>query len=133
MSASLPTGQFSRFLLAGGVAALANYGSRFFFSVYCSYPAAIVLAYCIGMLTAFLLMRGYVFDARERNLAPQVAKFALVNALAVIQTLGISMLLVHWVLPTLGIAWQVEAIAHAVGVATPVLTSFILHKRSTFA
>ena len=125
--------QFARFVLAGGLAALVNFTSRFAFSLAFDYAVAIVLAYGAGMLTAFLLMRRYVFHAQGRDLAAQVAKFVLVNGLAVLQTLVVSLALARWLLPALGIAWQVEALAHAVGVAVPVFSSFILHKRATFA
>lgn len=120
------------FVLAGGIAAAANYGSRFVFSLWFSYPVAIVFAYGVGMITAFLLMRRFVFNAHGRDLLPQVVKFVLVNLLAVVQTLVVSLLLSHWLLPLLGWTWQVEAVAHAVGVAVPVFTSYVLHKRATF-
>lgn len=132
MSAQPQARQFALFVVAGGIAAAANYGSRFIFSVWFSYPVAIVLAYGVGMTTAFVLMRRYVFDAHGRDLIPQVVKFALVNAVAVVQTLIVSLVLARWLLPALGITWQIEAIAHAVGVAVPVFTSYVLHKRATF-
>jgi putative flippase GtrA len=125
--------QFPRFLAAGGLAAGANYGSRFVFSAWFGFATAIVLAYGVGMLTAFVLMRRYVFDAHGRALLPQAVKFALVNALAVLQTLAVSLLLARWALPALGLSWQVEALAHAAGVVAPVFTSFVLHRRATFA
>lgn len=124
--------QVGRFLLAGGVAAAANYGSRFGFSLWFSYPAAIVLAYLVGMLVAFLLMRQYVFDGAGKPLGPQVLRFGLVNLLAVAQTLLVSLLLARWLLPALGVVQHAEAIAHAVGVAVPVVTSYLLHQRATF-
>lgn len=133
MSATVAERRFLRFLLAGGLAAGANYGSRFAFSAWVSFPVAIVLAYCVGMLTAFLLMRRYVFDAHGRDLAPQAAKFVLVNVLAVLQTLAVSLLLARWVLPLLGMDRYAEALAHAAGVAVPVFTSYVLHKHATFS
>jgi putative flippase GtrA len=125
--------RFLRFLAAGGVAAGANFGSRFAFSLWLAYPLAIVLAYCVGMVTAFVLMRRYVFDARGRDLRPQAVKFVLVNLLAVAQTLVVSLALARWLLPALGWHWQLEAVAHAAGVAVPVVTSYLLHQRATFA
>ena len=128
-----PARQFTRFLVAGGLAAVANYGSRFAFSFWFSYAVAIVLAYGVGMVTAFLLMRRYVFQAQRRNLSRQLIRFGLVNSLAIAQTLAVSLLLVRWVLPWIGITWQVDALAHAAGVAVPILSSFVLHKRATFS
>lgn len=120
------------FVAAGGLAALANYGSRFGFSLWFSYPVAIVCAYLVGMVVAFVLMRTYVFDGSGKALAPQVMKFVLVNLVAVLLTLGVSLVLARWLLPALGVRQHVEAIAHAFGVAFPVLTSYIGHKRATF-
>lgn len=126
------TPQFLRFLVAGGIAAAANYGSRFVFSQWLGYGVAIVLAYLVGMGVAFVLMRQHVFDAREGALGPQVAKFAAVNALAALQTLLISLLLARWLLPRLGIVEHAEAIAHLVGVLVPVVTSYLGHRMLTF-
>ncbi|MEC5385598.1 GtrA family protein [Uliginosibacterium sp. H3] len=129
---SVLTSQFVRFLFAGGVAAAANYGSRFAFSLWCSYEVAIVLAYLVGMTVAFLLMRAYVFDARTGKLAPQVLKFIAVNILAVLQTLLISIVLARWGLPALGVTQHVEALAHLIGVLVPVVTSYAGHRLATF-
>jgi DNA-binding transcriptional MocR family regulator len=51
---------------------------------------------------------------------------------AVAQTLAISLALAWWLLPALGVERHVEAIAHAVGVAVPVVTSYLGHRRFTF-
>lgn len=124
--------QFVRFLVAGGMAATANYGSRFLFSQWVGYGAAIVLAYLVGMTVAFVLMRQHVFLASSGALAPQVFKFAAVNVLAVLQTLLISLLLAHWVLPAMGVVTLTEAIAHLVGVLVPVVSSYFCHRLLTF-
>lgn len=126
------TAQFLRFLLAGGLAAAANYGSRFVFSWWLPYPLAITFAFLVGMTVAFVLMRQYVFAAHGQRLAPQVLKFALVNAFALLQTLAVSLLLARWLLPAAGVQQHVEAIAHLVGVIVPVFTSFFGHREATF-
>jgi putative flippase GtrA len=124
--------RFGLFLIAGTIAAAANYGSRFGFSVWFSYPVAIMLAYGVGMIVAFLLMRRYVFDGLGKAVGPQLLRFAAVNALAVLQTLIVSLLLARWLLPWLGLTTHAEAIAHAVGVAVPVVTSYVGHRVATF-
>lgn len=126
------TPQFLRFLIAGGVAAAANVGARVLFSVFFEYGVAVFLAYLIGMLVAFLLMRGHVFDAGSGPLALQVAKFAAVNVFAVLQTLFISLLLARLVLPAVGIVTYAEALAHVVGVLVPAVTSYFGHRFLTF-
>lgn len=126
------TRRFGLFLVAGGIAALANYGSRFGFSVWFSYPVAIVLAYLVGMAVAFALMRQYVFAGRGKAIGPQALRFVGVNVLAVLQTLIVSLLLARWLLPATGIVEHAEAIAHAFGVAVPVVTSYFGHRLATF-
>ena len=125
-------GRFARFLLAGGLAALANYCSRFLFSIWFAYEVAICLAFVVGLTTGFLLMRRFVFGAHGKPLTPQIVKYVAVNGLALLQTLVISLLLAWWLLPSIGIDRQAEAIAHAVGVAVPVVTSYFGHKLATF-
>jgi putative flippase GtrA len=124
--------QFLRFLVAGGIAAVANFGSRFVLSMFFSFGIAVFFAYLVGMLVAFLLMRGHVFNASQGPLAQQVTKFVGVNLLAVFQTLGISLLMARWLLPSVGIQNHVEALGHLVGVLVPVITSYFGHKFVTF-
>jgi putative flippase GtrA len=128
---AMPGKQFIRFLLAGGVAAAANYGSRFAFSAVLPYGAAIACAYAVGMVVAFALMRQYVFFAGGERLAPQVARFVAVNALALLQTLVVSLLLAHWLRPFAS-EQQAEGLAHLAGVVVPVFTSFLGHRHATF-
>jgi putative flippase GtrA len=124
--------QLLRFVAAGGIAAGANYGSRFLFSAWFSFPVAIVLAYLVGMATAFVLMRQHVFEGGGKPVGRQVLWFTAVNGLAVLQTLIISLLLARWLLPAMGVESHVEAIAHLVGVVVPVGTSYLGHRYATF-
>lgn len=124
--------EIARFLIAGGVAAAANWSSRFAFSVYFRYEIAVVFAFLVGLTTGFLLMRGWVFLGHRSGVARQASMYFLVNLFALAQTLIISVALARWALPALGIDRGVEGIAHLVGVLMPVFTSYILHKRATF-
>jgi putative flippase GtrA len=124
--------QFALFILVGGTAAVVNFGSRIVFSLWLSYPAAIGLAYLLGMIAAFCLNRLFVFRETTSALHRQLTWFVVVNMLAIAQTLLISLLLARWLLPALGLRWQVESCAHAVGVAVPVVTSYIGHKKLSF-
>lgn len=121
-----------RFVLAGGMAAVVNFCSRMLLSLFLPYAAAIVVAYAIGMATAFLLNRQFVFQEATNRLHEQIAWFVAVNALAVLQTLIISLALADYVLPWAGITWHVHEIAHAVGIMAPIFTSYIGHQRLTF-
>jgi putative flippase GtrA len=124
--------QFVLFVAAGGTAALANFGSRFLFDAFMPYVPAIVLAYGVGMVTAFLLNRAFVFTGANNPVAQQAFWFVAVNLAAVVQTVMISVLFARWVFPAVDMAWHPEAVAHAIGVIVPVFTSYIGHRRLTF-
>jgi len=126
------TAQFIRFLAAGGLAAAANIGSRVIFSQWVALPVAVVLAYLVGMTVAFTLMRKYVFSTGRGGIRQQASIFVLVNIAAVVQTLVVTLLLAQFVLPWAGVRNHVELIAHVVGVAVPLVTSFIGHKLWSF-
>jgi putative flippase GtrA len=124
--------QFFRFFLAGAVAAAVNFASRIGLSYVFTYPIAIVIAFFFGITTAFILMRGHVFGASGRPVMHEIAIFVAVNALALLQTLIVSLLLAYIVLPGLGVTVYAETIAHLFGVAVPIITSYAAHKRWTF-
>jgi len=121
-----------RFLIAGGMAAVVNFCVRIALSIYLSYPIAIVLAYAIGMATAFVLNRKFVFQAATNRLGNQITWFVVINLLAVVQTLAVSLLLARILLPAFHFTWHIEEIAHAVGIAVPIFTSYLGHKHLTF-
>ncbi len=124
--------QFLLFLLTGGVAAAANFGSRIVFSLWLSYSSAIVLAYLVGMITAFVLARLFVFSGSQQPIHHSAVFFVLVNVFAVAQTWLVSLGLVIYLLPWLGVEHFIQEIAHAVGVVVPVFSSYIGHKRFSF-
>lgn len=124
--------QFAVFLVAGGIAALANIGSRIVFSHWVSFTVAIVAAYIVGMIVAFALNRLFVFQSPRHGLHHQVLWFTGVNVAAVLQTLGISLLLARWLLPKWGVHSHIDTISHVIGVAVPAVTSYIGHRYLTF-
>ena len=124
--------QFLAFLMTGGLAAAVNFGSRILYNQWVVFSSAVILAYLTGMITAFLLARTFVFTEGSQSVQRSAALFVLVNAVAVLQTWGISMLLAYYVLGWLGITRFVPEIAHAVGVVVPVFTSYLGHKRWSF-
>ena len=124
--------QFIAFLVAGGIAAAANIVSRIVFSRYVWLEVAVVLAYLVGMAVAFVLMRSRVFPPSDKPVARQIVVFSVVNLLAILPTLVVTLLLARWFLPSLGVTLFVEEIAHVVGVCVPIFTSFIGHKYYSF-
>jgi putative flippase GtrA len=140
MSRSVPAAQatksasleFLRFLAAGGVAAAVNIASRWAFDHVMGYSAAIVLGYLCGMFTAFVLMKFLVFGASRLSTGSEAIRFAIVNLAAVVQVWGISVLLAEWAFPALGWIQHRYDIAHVIGVAVPVFTSYLGHKWFSF-
>lgn len=128
---------FLKFLMAGGVAAICNYGSRFLYSTFADFATAVVLAYLTGLTVAFLLNRRYVFTRSRNTLYQQISYFLAVNILALAQTWIVSVYLARFLLGEVAFfdgdkkAWA-EAVAHAVGVALPVFTSYAGHKYLSF-
>lgn len=133
MLAQFRSRQFVAFLATGGLAALANFAARIVLDRWMAFSWAVVLAYGVGMVTAFLLARAFVFRGSRQPVHRSAGFFVLVNLVAVAQTWAVSMLLARWLLPTLGVTHFVPEIAHAVGVAVPVFTSYLGHKRWSFA
>lgn len=124
--------QFIAFLVAGGLAALANLGSRIVLGWWMPYVASIVIAYCIGMLVAFSLNRLFVFKGATNPIAEQGMWFVLINLAAVAQTVLVSLLLARFLFPAIGMTFHPETVAHAIGVAVPVVTSYLGHRQLTF-
>jgi putative flippase GtrA len=129
---ALLSSQLALFLLVGGGAAAAQWLARFPFNLVMPYPAAVVAAFAVGMAIAFELNRRYVFptgaDARHR----QFARFFLVNILSFATVWAVSMILGSLVLPRLMSRELAEALGHGVGVLSPALASYFLHKHYTF-
>ncbi|WP_102251234.1 GtrA family protein [Xanthomonas arboricola] len=124
--------KFLKFLLAGGTAATANFGSRILLGHVMPYVPSIVVAYLIGMITAFVLNRIFVFETASTTLAHQALWFTLINAAAVLQTVVCSLAFARWIFPLTGMDFYPETIGHAIGVAVPVFTSYAGHKALTF-
>lgn len=124
--------QFVLFLVAGGIAAVANFGSRILLGMVMPYVASIIVAYCIGMATAFVLNRAFVFAGSVNTLHRQLGWFVLVNLAAVAQTVAFSLLFARLIFPAIGMEFHPETIAHGIGVIVPVFTSYFGHKWLSF-
>ena len=134
---SLYATRFLRFLVAGGLAALVNFGSRFFYNIFVDFSAAVVLAFLSGLTVGYLLNKRYVFTASTNSVSQEIGWVVLINTLALAQTWGLSVYLVQ-LLPQFiavdspGRSDMVEALAHGAGIMLPVFTSYIGHKYLTF-
>jgi putative flippase GtrA len=124
--------EFMMFLLTGATAAAINFGSRILYNLWVDFSWAVVLAYLTGMITAFILAKLFVFKNSQQSVRRSVFYFILVNLVAILQTWAISMALAYYLFPLLGVTLFAPEIAHAVGVAVPVFTSYVGHKRWSF-
>lgn len=123
---------FLLFLSCNGFAAAVNFGTRLMFSLVMPYVSAVVCAYLIGMITAFVLSRAFVFQGGHGSVGGQVIRFVMINILAVFQTLVVSVSFACYFLPWFGWTWQSESVAHGIGVVVPAITSYFGHKYWSF-
>ena len=126
-------GEFTRFVLTGGIAAGVNVAARWGLSHVMSYEAAVAVAYLFGMTTAYLLARMFVFDESGRSTGSELLRFAIVNVFALAQVWLVSVGLARLAFPAIGFAWHAEDIAHLIGVAIPAVTSYFGHRHFSFA
>ncbi len=124
--------ELARFLIVGGFSALVNLVSRYVLNLVMGYSAAILLGYLCGMVTAFVLFRMFVFPASRLSTTTEFLRFALVNLVAVIQVWAVSVVLAEWLFPRVGLVTHAHDIAHLIGVAVPVFTSYLGHKHYSF-
>lgn len=124
--------EFIRFVVAGGIAAAVNILTRVLLSYLTSFEVAVVVAYLVGMATAFGLTRMFVFEPSGRHVRSEAGRFVVVNVLALLQVWIVSVGLAEWIFPWLGFVWHAELIAHTIGVVSPIGTSYVGHKKFTF-
>ncbi|GMR15907.1 MAG: hypothetical protein BMS9Abin31_0204 [Gammaproteobacteria bacterium] len=124
--------EFFQFLMVGGLAAGINFISRIGFSEFVSYRVAIILAYLVGMITAFLLSKHYVFEQSGRPLKDELRDFTIVNVFAVIQVWLISVGLAEYFFPYITFNTYPEEVAHLIGLGIPAITSYFGHKYFSF-
>lgn len=124
---------FLLFAAIGAFAAAVNVGARVLFSRWTGYEAAIALAFPVALVTAFVLNRLFVFRPEGGDWRGQLFRFLLVNLAALAQVFLVSLLLARILFPAIGMTLQPELVAHAIGVASPILTSYWAHRHFTFA
>ena len=124
--------QFLLFALAGGIAALINIMARIGFNLVTPFEIAVVLAYTVAMTVAFILNRHFVFKAEAGDLPSQYFRFFVVNLFALMQVFAVSVIFARIVFPWAAFTWNAETVAHVIGVFSPIVTSYALHKSYTF-
>ena len=127
------TAEFVRFLFAGGLAAVANFLSRFALQPVLGFVGAVVGAYLVGFLVAFVLNRAFVFPRSGRSLRGQIGWFLVFNLAALPVVLAASVLLDRFLFGLFLPAFWAQAMAHGAAILLPVLVNFVAHKLITFA
>ena len=124
--------QFLKFLVAAGLSVPVNLGSRVLLSRVMPYEAALVASHLCGMLTAFLLIRSFVFARSNRRVSNELARFTVVNLVSLSVTWIVAVGLVRIVFPRVGFDIYPELVAHVAGLGIASLTSFYGHRRYSF-
>jgi len=124
--------QFVLFLFAGGTAALLQWISRILFSSYVSYGVAVPLAYVVGLVTAYTLNILFVFKKSANSRRREILYFIGVNLVGLPIVWIVSVFLGAVMLPRFMARPTAEALGNAIGILSPVLLSFVLHKTVTF-
>lgn len=125
------TWQFLRFLAVGGLAALMNWLSRLVLSLWLSFPLAVVVAYGIGMLVAFLLNSYFVFPKSVRARHEQARDFVLVNLLF-FPVVWFAAIKINNYLVSIGFIKFSHELAHAIAIALPMMATFLMYKFVAF-
>lgn len=134
MGATAPRVQeFARFALAGGAAAGVNWIAGRLLSSVLGLDAAVVVAYLFGMTTAFLLNKAFVFQKSGRAAGDEFVRFSLVNGVSVAIVWAVTVLLARMIFPAIGFTWHAEAVAHAIGILSPIVPSYLMHRAFSFA
>jgi putative flippase GtrA len=125
-------GVFAKFLLAGGLAALANFASRLALQPLVGFDPAVALAYLVGFAVAFALNRAFVFPASGKSLRQEMSWFFVFNLIAFPVVLVSAILLRDAVFSRILPAHLAETAAHGCAILVPVVFNFAAHRLVTF-
>ena len=125
--------QFARFLLTSGFAAMVNIAARWLLNRFMSFEVAVVIAFFVGLSTAFVLGKAFVFEDSGRTTVSEFTRFFLVNLASLALVWSISVMLARWIFPAVGFTWHADDFAHVIGVGAPAVFAYFGHRSYTFA
>eukprot|EP01137_Pigoraptor_chileana_P021380 Opistho-2@84992 len=125
--------EFMIFLGLGGLAAATNLIVRYLLNFIMPFELAVVLAYMTGMVVAFILFGRLLFTGSKSAPARRISRFIQVNILGATLAWLVSIFMARVALPAVDWTFHTLEVAHLIGVAAPIITSYVLHKRYTFA
>lgn len=126
------SGQFALFLFSSGAALLLHWVSRMALSLVLPFSTAVIVAYGIGMLSAYLLQKRYVFTQSGNSRTREITLFVAVNLAWLPVVWLLSMWLGEYVLPHFLDRTLAHGLGHGIAITTPVLVNFAFHKFLTF-
>lgn len=126
-------GAFARFLLAGGLAAAANFASRLALQPLVGFDPAVALAYLVGFSVAFALNRTFVFPASGKPIRVEMTWFLVFNLVAFPVVLAASIVLRDHLFNRFLPAGRAETAAHGCAILVPAAFNFAAHRLITFA
>ena len=124
--------QFAAFALVGVVSTFCNLTSRYAFELIGTYEMALIGANAVGVLTAFVMNRWFVFLSNDERVLVEGARFLAVNLVGITVSWAVAVFLYRKVFPSLGIVWQSDLLAHAIGIFLPVIPNYFAHRWWTF-
>ena len=127
------TRRFTGFVVVGLISTVCNLASRYLFEVVASYEVALAGANIVGLLGAFFLNRWLVFKSRAPGLMTELARFTLVNLAGIVIAWIVAVLLYEPGVSCIGLRLDHGAfVAHAIGIAVPVVPNYLAHRFWTF-
>lgn len=122
------------YFLASGAAALVNFGSRFFYDLFCDFWVSVIAAYFTGMVVNYVISRKYVFSSYTgATTAKTLSKFACIAFLGLGITTAVSVTALDLLQHHLALAEPLaRALAHCLGIGTAFVASFLGHNFLTF-
>jgi putative flippase GtrA len=125
--------QFLSFLLVGALAAMANFGSRFAFENYFGFVGSLIAAFGVGLATAFVLNRIFVFPASGKGIRREFALFTMFNIFAFPVVVGGSFAFHHYFFSNFVSETTSKALSHGIAVILPSFVTFAAQKLYTFS
>ena len=123
--------QFLTFLFVGGFAASVNWIARHVLESVMPVATALLVAFFIGMATAFGLNKKLVFPKSNIPIATQARRFVLIN-LSFLPVVWGSTLALVFLMESRGVQEHVSDIAHGIALSLPMLATFLLYKFFAF-
>ena len=124
--------QFGGFVVVGLISTVCNLSSRYLFQTVASYEVALVGAYTVGVLSAYFLNHWFVFESAGASTLKGLYRFTLVNLAGIALGWVAAVVLYRHVFPAMRFQWHPDLVAHAVGIAVPVLPNYVAHRYWTF-